>query len=105
MPHIQEAPEHSDKMVHVVTYVIFTLLWFAFFYFLRPNSDYFKVSLIKSCSFAIIYGIVIEALQAALTRSRSADFNDFLANLAGISGALLVILVFRNQFSKLKSKF
>ncbi|WP_189319364.1 VanZ family protein [Leeuwenhoekiella nanhaiensis] len=105
MPHINEAPKHSDKLVHVITYVVFTLLWFTFFYILQAKTNDFKQSLIKSCGFALVYGIIIEALQALVTSSRSADFNDFLANLVGICAAVLVIYAFKSQFLKVKSKF
>lgn len=105
MPHIEEAPKNGDKLVHILAYTIFSIFWFVFFYVLIPKSSNLKVSLIKSCGFAIVYGIIIEILQATLTNSRSADFNDFLANLIGISGGLLVILALKNQASKLKSKF
>ena len=105
MPHINEAPKHSDKLVHILTYVMFTLLWFTFFYILQAKTNDFKQSLIKSCGFALVYGIIIEALQALVTSSRSADFNDFLANLVGICAAVLVIYAFKSQFLKVKSKF
>jgi len=105
MPHINEAPKHSDKLVHIFTYVLFTILWFVFFYILQPKTNDFKQCLIKSCGLAIVYGIIIEVLQALVTSSRSADFNDFLANLAGIFCAVLVVYAFKKQFLKVKSKF
>tara|TARA_B100001167_G_scaffold129441_2_gene81110 strand:+ start:28746 stop:29132 length:387 start_codon:yes stop_codon:yes gene_type:complete len=105
MPHINEAPKHSDKLVHIFTYVVFTILWFVFFYILQPKTNDFKQSLIKSCGLAIVYGIIIEVLQALVTSSRSADFQDFLANLAGTFTAVLVIYAFKKHFLKVKSKF
>lgn len=104
MPHISDAPENSDKLVHLLVYSFFTGLWFCYFYGLKPKKDNFSTSLIKSCGLAFIYGIIIEILQESLTTSRSGDFKDLIANSIGIAiGALLVFLM-KAQFIKLKSK-
>ncbi len=61
-------------------------------------------ALIKSCILAFIYGIIIEILQGELTTSRSADFNDVLANSIGIVIGILLVFLAKTQFIKLKSK-
>lgn len=61
-------------------------------------------ALIKSCILAFIYGIIIEILQGELTTSRSADFNDVLANSIGIVIGILLVSLAKTQFIKLKSK-
>ena len=106
MPHdVATVPKFTDKLVHIVIYVLFTMLWFAFFYYLNTKTEEFLNPVLKSCGFAIIYGIVIEVLQAVLTTSRSADFNDFLANLLGISIGILLIFSLKSLLKSLKTRF
>lgn len=105
MPHISDAPENSDKIVHLLVYSLFTGLWFCFFYVLKLKKDNFLTSLIKSCGLAFIYGIVIEVLQASLTTSRSGDFKDLIANSIGVLVGVLFIFLAKSQFKRLKSKF
>ncbi|RXG29431.1 VanZ family protein [Leeuwenhoekiella palythoae] len=104
MPHISDAPKDSDKIVHLLAYTFFVGLWFLFFYCLKQKKDNFLPALIKSCILAFIYGIIIEILQGELTTSRSADFNDVLANSIGIVIGILLVFLAKTQFIKLKSK-
>ena len=105
MSHISDAPENSDKIVHLLVYSIFTGLWFCYFYVLKLKKDNFSTSLIKSCSLAFVYGIIIEVLQESLTTSRSGDFKDLIANSVGIFVGVLFIFLAKTQFRRLKSKF
>ena len=104
MPHISDAPEDSDKIVHLLAYAVFVSLWFLFFYVLKQKKDNFSRALIKSCSLALIYGIIIEILQGELTTSRSADFKDVLANSVGILIGMLLVFLAKPQLNALKSK-
>lgn len=104
MPHISDAPKDSDKIVHLLAYTFFVGLWFLFFYCLKQKKDNFLPALIKSSILAFIYGIIIEILQGELTTSRSADFNDVLANSIGIVIGILLVFLAKTQFIKLKSK-
>ena len=104
MPHISDAPEDSDKVVHLLAYAVFVCLWFLFFYVLKQKKDNFSRALIKSCGLALIYGIIIEILQGELTTSRSADFKDVLANSVGILIGILLVFLAKPQLNALKSK-
>ena len=105
MPHIRDAPENSDKVVHILVYSFFTGLWFCYFYVLKLKKDNFSTSLIKSCGLAFVDGIMIEILQELLTTSRSGDFKDLIANSIGILVGVLFIFLAKTQFRRLKSKF
>ena len=67
-----------------------TLLWFNALFF------YFKASITKaiiySALFAIIFGIIIEALQGSATTYRSSDVYDAIANTLGALFAMLILL-------------
>jgi VanZ family protein len=73
---------YADKLFHSFTYIILSFLWF------ETLVLYFKIDKIKAILYAsiiaIIFGIIIEVLQGALTASRQADINDVLANSSGV---------------------
>lgn len=104
MPQVSNAPKDSDKVIHLLVYFIFTLIWFLY-YFLRVKTENFNQSLIKCVGLALIYGILIEVVQEIATVSRSADFKDLIANSIGILTGVIVIITMKSQFLRLKSKF
>lgn len=79
----------ADKYVHVTFHFVFTLLWGLYFRY-RQNGiktpTILVIALVSLC-----YGILIEFLQGALTKTRHADLLDVAANL---TGALLALAVF-----------
>ena len=104
MPHVSNVPENSDKIVHLLVYVFFVFLWFGFFY-LTIEKQSFKGALLKSVLLAVSYGILIEILQGVATDSRSADFNDLLANCIGVLVGVFLIFLIKTPLMQLKSKF
>lgn len=88
-----------DKILHLVTYIILTVLWSNYFIHLLPNTKTVKVLTIVVL-FLTVYGIVIEVLQSKLTSSRVYDINDIVANLLGIAIGVLIF----NYLKKLKLK-
>ena len=76
---------HKDKLVHVAIYVIFTIVWFAYF-----NKSSEKFTYVKAIAIAFCAGVLVEVLQEMLTVSRSADVYDVLANCFGIILAIIM---------------
>lgn len=84
----------DDKIYHFLAYAVLTALLFN--YLLTIN---LKSKIVISAVFAIIYGIIIEALQAILTDFRTPDYYDALANMLG---ALVVMILLFSLKDKLK---
>ena len=70
----------QDKLFHFLAYLL--MAWLA-----GRSLILFSVPTIKSAFLSLVYcgflGSLLELLQHTLTRSRSAELNDVLANLAG----------------------
>ncbi|MGC4040506.1 MAG: VanZ family protein [Flavobacterium sp.] len=89
-----------DKIVHFTFYFVLLLLWGTYFS-LRQKEIKIPV-IIKLVLISICYGVLIEFLQATLTKTRHADLFDVLANFAGALLALLVFtLIKRHKINKL----
>lgn len=104
MPHVSNVPKDSDKLVHLLAYLFFTIIWFLGFYLSNKKQIYSR-SLIKSVVLGVFYGILIEVIQGVATVSRSADFKDFIANCIGILTGVILIISMKSLFLRLKSKF
>lgn len=88
-----------DKVVHLGLYVVFTLLIISEN---NPNRNMGTVDRrykIIALAVASAYGLLIELLQWLIFTSRSADFFDFLADVAG---SVLAIFAYKlvNKYSK-----
>jgi glycopeptide antibiotics resistance protein len=70
-----------DKGYHSFAYFILTIAWLLTFY-KKPEKKYI---IAISC---IVFGIIIELLQASLTVYRTGDYFDVLANSLGVLLAL-----------------
>ena len=90
---------HKDKVVHVVIYFIFTIVWFPYFSNCSENNNYVKTVILAFCT-----GVLIEAMQETLTKNRSADFYDVLANCLGIVLAIIALKWFKLDFIGAQSK-
>lgn len=94
----------TDKMMHLGAYFVMAFVWF--FYYLFKNK---KESLIIRGFFnisigIILFGMLIEVLQGALTDYREPDWADILANSIGVLLALGTCLGFLKFFKRLKQK-
>ena len=94
----------TDKMMHLGAYFILAFVWF--FYYLIKNEDnsiklkgFFNISII-----IILFGMLIEVLQGAVTEYREPDWSDILANSIGVLLALGMCLGFLKFFKRLKHK-
>lgn len=94
--------ELSDKVIHFIAYGFLLFFWFLFALITFKHNSYIKI-LIAASLFSIIYGIIIEVLQGVLVLTREADFQDVIANFAGISFTFLLLVLLRNKILTLKS--
>ncbi|WP_340960042.1 VanZ family protein [Polaribacter reichenbachii] len=79
--------KNIDKAFHSIAYFTLTAAWLFSFY-KKPEKKYL---IAISC---IIFGIIIEVLQASLTVYRTGDFIDVLANSFGVILALIIFNLF-----------
>ncbi|MEX2350472.1 MAG: VanZ family protein [Flavobacteriaceae bacterium] len=92
----------SDKLIHFVAYGFLVFICFLYSFVTFKHVSYLKNLLIVAL-FSFIYGIIIEALQGVVVLSREADFQDIIANFAGISFAVLILVLIRKKILNLKS--
>lgn len=79
----------ADKIFHFLAYGLFVILWYlAFFYSFKCQKT---KALLYAFILAVLFGIIIEVLQGALTASRALDAYDALANTLGALTALIVL--------------
>lgn len=84
---------NKDKIVHVVFYFGFVVLWVLY----KNKSNYTNKTGIAILFIAIGYGVLMELIQY-FTATRSPDMYDVLANSSGaFSGLLFVNIIFLNK--------
>ncbi|MBT8304941.1 MAG: VanZ family protein [Bacteroidia bacterium] len=83
-----------DKIFHFTAYAIMTILWFNYLSTRKDNNIH---SIIWAVIISGVFGMIIEALQEALTANRQADVNDILANNAGILVTAFFLWFFYNK--------
>lgn len=88
----------KDKIIHFIFYFVFVVLWD---FGLKGKTNSFRVKILLV---AVFYGIIIEVLQYAVTKNRTADFYDVLANSLGALFAFFVIPFLKRIFLKQKLK-
>jgi VanZ family protein len=71
--------EFQDKIIHFTAYALLCFVWFIMFESYKMGN-----SLRYSILVSIVFGTVIEFLQANLTSYRAFDIFDIIANVAGI---------------------
>ncbi len=99
---IEDAPDHFDKILHASAYFGLTVLWLTW----GISRRYSSRKIITSVGLlAIVYGVLMEVFQGALTDYRSADFLDVIANTTGVLLGLGIILVLIRKTTLLKTKF
>ncbi len=78
--------KYKDKIVHIGIYIIYTIVWYAYFNSNKQNPNYTKAILL-----AFTTGILIEILQGVFTINRTAETLDVVANSIGIALAILAL--------------
>jgi len=79
----------GDKLFHFGAYAVMTWVWFN--YINTKKTIKRRKSILISATIAILFGMIIEALQGALTVTRQADINDIIANSIGVLIAVLFL--------------
>ncbi|UGS21432.1 VanZ family protein [Flavobacterium cyclinae] len=79
----------NDKFFHFVFYAILTVLLLLY----KRKTKYNLLIIL----FVIIYGIIIEILQALLTTNREADIYDAIANSLGAITGLVLLRIVKNK--------
>ncbi|SNR37088.1 VanZ like family protein [Lutibacter agarilyticus] len=86
-----------DKVIHFGAYFLLALSWL-----LASAKKSKDVKYALTVAFlVVVYGIIIEGLQATLTTVRQADIYDILANFTGV---LVALLVFSKVLQKINVK-
>lgn len=101
---LEEAPQNTDKVIHLFLYSILTSLWicYAYLYGLRAKSLKYSIVVIIFC--VLLFGMLIEVLQGTLTDYRSEDIIDMVANSVGIGIAVILIIIFNEKLKYIKSR-
>lgn len=79
---------YLDKIVHFIFYFILTLLLSIDF---KVKTETIKKAWLYAFAIAVGYGIIIEICQRFLTKGRSADVIDALANMSGSAFAIFIL--------------
>lgn len=85
---------HADKVGHFGVYAIFSILLYSKLNSLFP----LQKATIITLAVCIIYGILMEVLQATLTTTRHFDTTDMLANTVGAIIGVIIIYFFNSKF-------
>ncbi|WP_108866495.1 VanZ family protein [Aquimarina aquimarini] len=94
--------EGSDKIGHFIAYAVFCGAWFLFLFFSEKVNKNLKQSLLIASVICVLYGMLMELLQAFLTTYRSPEWYDVVANTSGTVFVALVIVMFRATIRKYK---
>ena len=87
LPSANIGVKNADKIYHAIAYFTLAFAWLLTFY----KKAVKKYIVVLSC---IIFGIVIEVIQATLTNYRTGDYIDVFANSLGVCLALVVFNLF-----------
>ncbi|MFD2789132.1 VanZ family protein [Arenibacter sp. H213] len=86
---------HMDKLVHFSFYFGATVLGIMCIWERKNGRITLQGTILRVVGFAILYGIIIEVLQARFTTYRHGDIWDVLANSVGaLLGGLVIKLFF-----------
>ena len=97
LPSIDMKISGMDKIVHFLFHFIFTLLWSIYYFGKEKKVTQKRVITIVIIS--LIFGVIIEWLQASFTVTRQADMLDVISNFSGaISAGLLVYHSLKKHF-------
>ncbi|MFD2726601.1 VanZ family protein [Hyunsoonleella rubra] len=83
--------DYADKIFHFLAYAILCFLWVLVFHFTLQKP--LKKAVLFGAGFAILFGIIIEVLQGTLTKERSLDAYDAIANSLGALTTSAIILL------------
>jgi VanZ family protein len=89
-----------DKVAHLIMYAtfVFLCLWGYRKQFISNGMAYQRKALLLAVAISIAYGGITELMQEYLIPSRTGDWVDFLADIAGtLVGATIFYLFYRQK--------
>lgn len=94
----------TDKMLHLGANFVLAFIWMLFYLLKMERKQNYTTAFIVISVLVIIFGMLIEVLQGALTTYRQPDWADIVANSIGVLIALLLSVFFQKFLVKLKHK-
>ncbi|MFO8147952.1 MAG: VanZ family protein [Bacteroidota bacterium] len=94
----------TDKMLHLGASFVLAFVWMLFYLLKMEQKHNYIPAFIVISVLVIIFGMLIEVLQGALTTYRQPDWADVVANSIGVLIALLLSIFFQKFLIKLKHK-
>jgi len=91
-------------MLHAIAYFILTLFWLFYYLMKISKKNDYKLNFFYISALVIVFGMLIEVLQGALTNYRQPDWADILANSIGVLVACLFCILFLNYLKRIKQK-
>ncbi|MEP6259997.1 MAG: VanZ family protein [Gillisia sp.] len=92
----------TDKMMHTAAYFGLAFCWLFYFFIKKPDSYNLKRGFVKVSALVVLFGMLIEVLQGAITTYREPDWADIVANTIGVLIALGFFILFRNFLNHVK---
>ncbi len=89
-------------MMHAGAYFGLAFCWFFYLFIKKQESYNFRKGFVKVSVLVVLFGILIEVLQGALTTYREPDWADIVANTIGVMIALGFFILFRNFLNHVK---
>jgi glycopeptide antibiotics resistance protein len=89
-----------DKVYQLIAYTFLSSSWFLYFIVFRNEQKTRKLAIVIAA--LILFGIIIEVLQANLTDYRTFDWWDVVSNTIGICLAFILFRTNKNKLRKLK---
>jgi len=94
----------TDKMMHAGAYFVLASCWFFYLLVLKPDDYRFKRGFSIISVAAVLFGMLIEVLQGALTSHRQPDWADVAANSIGVLLAFSFFVLFLNFLKNVKHR-
>lgn len=94
----------TDKMMHAGAYFVLASCWFFYLMVAKPDNYKLKPGFYKISALVIIFGMLIEVLQGALTSHRQPDWADIAANSLGVFFAFGFFVLLLNFLKNVKQR-
>jgi VanZ family protein len=88
--------KYADKVVHFGIHYILVLFWLAYFHY-KNSQDISTSQILLVLLGVLLYGILIEVMQASMTNGRSGDPFDVLANSIGLFAGFSTFRIFQKK--------
>lgn len=93
--------QYQDKLIHSLMYVALGFVIFYDTYQNKKTVEKRRCILVIVLIFPLVFGGLIEIIQAAFFPPRTAEWLDWVADIVGsVGGFMLAILILRNKWKK-----